>query len=60
MITKISENTSTLMLYLYPYLKETKKQILIDEGMLKEGQMYLELCKVLKFFLSGEKMEDDR
>ena len=40
------------MLYLYPFLRETKKQILIDEGMDGHGDKYLELCKVINFFFS--------
>ena len=52
MIKKISTNKDTLMLYLYPYLRETKKQILIEEGMEKHGEKYLELCKVVNYFFS--------
>ena len=52
MIKKISKDKDTLMLYLYPYLRETKKQILIEEGMEKHGEKYLELCKVINYFLT--------
>ena len=52
MIKKISKDKDTLMLYLYPYLRETKKQILIEEGMEKHGEKYLELCNVINYFLT--------
>ena len=51
MIKKISKDKDTLMLYLYPYLRETKKQILIEEGMEKHGEKYLELCKVINYLI---------
>lgn len=51
-IKKISESQESLKMYLYPYLRETKKQILIDEGMQKQGSTFVELCKVVDFFFS--------
>mmetsp|Transcript_7761 Transcript_7761/g.10953 ORF Transcript_7761/g.10953 Transcript_7761/m.10953 type:complete len:166 (-) Transcript_7761:2018-2515(-) len=52
MIKKITSSTETLMLYLYPYLRESKKQILIEEAMSKQGNTYMELVKVINFFFS--------
>lgn len=59
MINKITADEQTLLLYLYPYLRETKKQILIDEAMSKKGTTYLELCKVVNFFLSNNDYGSD-
>ena len=51
-IKKITTDSETLRLYLDPYLKEAKKQILIDEGMNKQGEIFLELCNTVNFFFS--------
>ena len=50
--TETRSSTETLMLYLYPYLRESKKQILIEEAMSKQGNTYMELIKVINFFFS--------
>lgn len=60
MIKKMSADTDKLMLYLYPYLRETKKQILIDEGMQKQGGTFLELCAVVNHFFAGNDYQRDK
>ena len=51
-INKITQSKETLILHLYPYLRETKKQVLIEEGMKSRGSTFLELCKVVNYFFS--------
>ena len=60
MIKKISSTVDTLKLYLYPYLKETKKQILIEEGMSRQGETYLELVDVVSCFFSENKYQSGK
>ena len=55
MIKKIASSKDTLMLYLYPYLRESKKNILIEEHMDNHGEMYLELCEVVNYFFADNK-----
>lgn len=52
MVRKISSDKENLMIYLYPYMRETKKQILIDEGMDSHGEKYLELCNIVNYFFT--------
>jgi len=60
MIKKISSSIDTLKLYLYPYLRETKKQILIEEGMTRQGDTYLELVDVMSCFFSDKKYQTEK
>ena len=53
MVKKLSQSTDTLQLYLYPYLRETKKQILIDEGLVNHGESFLVLCQLVNTFFSN-------
>lgn len=51
-IKKIAKDMETLKLNLYPYLRETKKQILVEEAMQISGDTYMELVDVVNFFFS--------
>ena len=60
MIKKISTSVESLKLYLYPYLRETKKQILVEEGMQKQGSTYQELVDVVNCFFADKPYQNDK
>lgn len=51
-IKKVAKDLETLKLNLYPYLRETKKQILVEEAMQISGDTYMELVDVIIFFFA--------